>query len=292
MLDPASPPEGDRRGALAVPRRRDAPGDGRTGRRARQGGELPVGGHGRVRRRSRPELLLPRDEHAAAGRASGDRDDHRPRSGRADDPRSPPARSCRSRRRTCRLNGWAIECRINAEDPFRNFLPSIGRLVQVPAARPRFLECVRVDTGVYEGGEISMYYDSMIAKLITHGATRDMAIARMRDALNAFVIRGVSTNISFQAALMQHPRFVSGRMHTGLIAEEYPKGFRCRRRAPRRSGAARVRRRVDPSPLHGARRGHHRSAARPRVQGRQGLDRGPGGVRPTPSTWRACPADT
>ena len=84
---------------------------------------------------------------------------------------------------------------------------------------------VRVDTGVFEGGEISMYYDPMIAKLIVHGATRDQAIARMRDALNAFVIRGVSTNIAFQSALMQNPRFVSGNFNTGLIAEEYPQGF-------------------------------------------------------------------
>jgi propionyl-CoA carboxylase alpha chain len=124
-----------------------------------------------------------------------------------------------------KLNGWAMECRINAEDPFRNFLPSIGRLVKyIPPAEVEGV--VRVDTGVYEGGEISMYYDSMIAKLITHGASRDLAISRMRDALNAFVIRGVSTNIPFQAALMQHPRFVSGRFHTGFIAEEYPTGFR------------------------------------------------------------------
>jgi propionyl-CoA carboxylase alpha chain len=120
--------------------------------------------------------------------------------------------------------GWAIECRINAEDPFRNFLPSIGRLVKyIPP--PEVPGVVRVDTGVYEGGEISMYYDSMIAKLITYGASRDQAIGRMRDALDEFVIRGVSTNIAFQAALMQHPRFVSGRFHTGLIAEEYPQGF-------------------------------------------------------------------
>jgi propionyl-CoA carboxylase alpha chain len=123
-----------------------------------------------------------------------------------------------------KLNGWAIECRINAEDPFRGFLPSVGRLVKyMPAAELPGM--VRVDTGVYEGGEISMYYDSMIAKLVTHGASRDQAIERMRDALNAFVIRGVSTNIPFQAALMQHPRFVSGRFHTGFIAEEYPQGF-------------------------------------------------------------------
>jgi propionyl-CoA carboxylase alpha chain len=123
-----------------------------------------------------------------------------------------------------KLSGWAMECRINAEDPLRNFLPSVGRLVKcIP---PEEVEGqVRVDTGVYEGGEISMYYDSMIAKLITHGATRDQAIARMRDALNAFVIRGVSSNVPFQAALMQHPRFVAGNFTTAFIAEEYPKGF-------------------------------------------------------------------
>ncbi|MBL0289909.1 MAG: acetyl-CoA carboxylase biotin carboxylase subunit [Betaproteobacteria bacterium] len=121
-------------------------------------------------------------------------------------------------------NGWAIECRINAEDPFRNFLPSSGRLVKfIPP--PEVPGQVRVDTGVYEGGEVSMYYDSMIAKLVCHGATRDQAIARMRAALNAFVIRGVASNIAFQAALMQHPRFVSGDFNTGFIAEEFPKGF-------------------------------------------------------------------
>jgi propionyl-CoA carboxylase alpha chain len=122
------------------------------------------------------------------------------------------------------LNGWAMECRINAEDPFRNFLPSIGRLVKYIPPEPQ-AGAVRVDTGVYEGGEISMYYDSMIAKLITHGATRERAIERMREALNAFCIRGVSSNIAFQAALMQHPRFISGSFNTGFIAEEYPTGF-------------------------------------------------------------------
>jgi propionyl-CoA carboxylase alpha chain len=121
-------------------------------------------------------------------------------------------------------DGWAMECRINAEDPLRGFLPSIGRLVryrpptEVPGA-------VRVDTGVYEGGEISMHYDSMIAKLVCHGASREGAIARMRDALNAFVIRGIASNIGFQSALMSHPRFVSGQFTTAFIAEEYPKGF-------------------------------------------------------------------
>ena len=126
------------------------------------------------------------------------------------------------------LKGWAMECRINAEDPFHNFLPSIGRLVKYlpPPEEPAGLATqVRVDTGVYEGGEISMYYDPLIAKLIVHGATREQAIARMRDALNAFVIRGVSSNIAFQAALLQQPRFVSGNFNTGLIAEVYPQGF-------------------------------------------------------------------
>jgi propionyl-CoA carboxylase alpha chain len=127
--------------------------------------------------------------------------------------------------------GWAIECRINAEDPFRGFLPSTGRLVRfVPpattmeAAEPGRLG-VRVDTGVAEGGEIPMYYDSMIAKLIVHGSDRLDAIAKMRDALNGFVIRGISSNIPFQAALLAHPLFVSGDFTTGFIAEHYAKGF-------------------------------------------------------------------
>jgi propionyl-CoA carboxylase alpha chain len=123
-----------------------------------------------------------------------------------------------------RRDGWALECRINAEDPFRGFLPSTGRLVRY--LPPQEVEGgVRVDTGVHEGGEISVYYDSMIAKVITHGASRDQAIARMRDALNAFVIRGISSNIAFQAALLQHPRFVAGDFNTGFIAEEFPRGF-------------------------------------------------------------------
>ena len=84
---------------------------------------------------------------------------------------------------------------------------------------------VRVDTGVYEGGEIPMFYDSMIAKLIVHGRDRNEAIARMREALNGFVIRGISSNIPFQAALLAHPRFVKGDFNTGFIAEHYPKGF-------------------------------------------------------------------
>ena len=135
--------------------------------------------------------------------------------------------------------GWAIECRINAEDPLRNFLPSTGRLVRyqppratLQAAEPMPTDDaaqaggVRVDTGVYEGGEIPMYYDSMIAKLIVHGRDRNDAIERMREALNAFVIRGVASNIVFQSALLAHPKFVAGDFNTGFIAEHYARGFR------------------------------------------------------------------
>jgi len=130
-------------------------------------------------------------------------------------------------------NGWAIECRINAEDPFRNFLPSTGRLVrfQTPVqtmfqSNTQDLLGVRVDTGVQDGGEIPMFYDSMIAKLIVHGADRNDAIAKMREALNGFVIRGISSNIPFQAALLAHPKFVAGDFNTGFIAENYAHGFR------------------------------------------------------------------
>ncbi|MBN9371095.1 MULTISPECIES: acetyl/propionyl/methylcrotonyl-CoA carboxylase subunit alpha [unclassified Hydrogenophaga] len=129
--------------------------------------------------------------------------------------------------------GWAIECRINAEDPFRNFLPSTGRLVRFAAPPQTMWQAdtehrfgVRVDTGVQDGGEIPMYYDSMIAKLIVHGRDRNEAIAKMREALNGFVIRGVQSNIPFQAALLAHPKFVAGDFNTGFIAEHYGQGFR------------------------------------------------------------------
>ena len=132
-----------------------------------------------------------------------------------------------------RRSGWAIECRINAEDPFRQFLPSTGRLVRYlpppttmhAAEPPPAGGGVRVDTGVYEGGEIPVYYDSMIAKLIVHGCDRADAIERMREALNGFVIRGVASNIPFQAALLAHPEFRAGRFDTGFIATHYPQGF-------------------------------------------------------------------
>ena len=122
-----------------------------------------------------------------------------------------------------KLQGWAVEARLYAEDPFRNFLPSTGRLVKYrePEAGPD----VRVDTGVFEGGEISMFYDPMIAKLCTHGNTRDEAIDRMRRALDEFYVRGVSHNVPFLAALMAHPRFRAGKLTTNFIAEEFKGGF-------------------------------------------------------------------
>jgi len=131
-----------------------------------------------------------------------------------------------------KLNGWAIESRIYAEDPFRNFLPSIGRLVKY---RPPVEEegAVRVDTGVYEGGEISMYYDPMIAKLITYGKDRVEATDRMQRALDEFLIKGVQHNIPFLNALMTHQRFIEGRLTTNLIAEEYPDGFNPTDTAPK-----------------------------------------------------------
>ena len=121
------------------------------------------------------------------------------------------------------LKGWAMESRVYAENPLRGFLPSTGRLVRYmpPASAPD----VRVDTGVREGGEISMYYDPMIAKLITRGDTRDDAIRRMRDALDAYYIRGVDSNTAFLSAVFSHPRFVAGRLSTDFIEEEYPNGF-------------------------------------------------------------------
>lgn len=124
------------------------------------------------------------------------------------------------------LKGWAIESRVYAEDPLRNFMPSTGRLV-------RYLEpscneepgAVRVDSGVCEGGEVSMFYDPMIAKLVTYGDSRNKAVERMVEALDNYYIRGVNHNISFLNALMVHPRFVEGRLSTNFITDEFPDGF-------------------------------------------------------------------
>ncbi len=121
------------------------------------------------------------------------------------------------------LNGWAIEARVYAEDPFRNFLPSIGRLVRYRP--PEASETVRVDTGIVEGSEVSMFYDPMIAKLVTWGEDRPQAIERMNDALDAYLIRGLNHNISFLNAVIAHPRFREGRLTTEFIAEEFPEGF-------------------------------------------------------------------
>ena len=130
-----------------------------------------------------------------------------------------------------KLNGWAVEARLYAEDPFRNFLPSTGRLVKYREPEPG--PDVRVDTGVYEGGEISMFYDPMIAKLCTYGKTRNDAIDRMRRALDEFYVRGVSHNVPFLAALMAHPRFVAGKLTTNFIAEEFKGGFTAAHLPPR-----------------------------------------------------------
>jgi propionyl-CoA carboxylase alpha chain len=126
-----------------------------------------------------------------------------------------------------RLNGWAIESRLYAEDPYRNFLPSIGRLSKYrpPAEFATPKAVVRNDTGVFEGGEISMYYDPMIAKLCAWGPDRAAAIETMRSALDAFELEGIGHNLPFLSAVMDHPRFVAGAITTAFIAEEYPDGF-------------------------------------------------------------------
>jgi len=130
-----------------------------------------------------------------------------------------------------KLNGWAIETRIYAEDPYRGFLPSIGRITKYnPPAESAH---VRIDTGIYEGAEISMFYDPMIAKLITTGADRAEAIGHHRKALDSYYLRGITHNIPFLSTLMAHPRFQSGAMTTAFIAEEFPDGFEGNAIAPR-----------------------------------------------------------
>jgi propionyl-CoA carboxylase alpha chain len=127
-----------------------------------------------------------------------------------------------------KLNGWAVETRVYAEDPYRNFLPSIGRLTRYRPPEEVSVGgvTVRNDTGVTEGSEISLYYDPMIAKLVTHAPTRKAAIAAQGEALDAFIIEGIRHNLPFLSALMQHPRWQAGRLSTGFIAEEFPGGFK------------------------------------------------------------------
>ena len=122
------------------------------------------------------------------------------------------------------IDGWAMEARVYAENPFRGFLPSTGRLTDYQP--PRLGEQVRVDSGVYEGAEISMFYDPMIAKLVTHGRDRAEALAALRRALDEYYIRGVETNIPFLAAIVAHPRFAAGDLSTDFIDDAYPDGFR------------------------------------------------------------------
>ncbi|MGL4729214.1 MAG: biotin/lipoyl-containing protein, partial [Bosea sp. (in: a-proteobacteria)] len=126
-----------------------------------------------------------------------------------------------------KLNGWAVESRIYAEDPTRNFLPSTGRLVtyRPPAEGADGTATIRNDTGVTEGGDISIFYDPMIAKLVSHAPTRNEAIEAQARALDAFAIEGIRHNIPFLTTLMRHPRWVEGRLSTGFIAEEFPEGF-------------------------------------------------------------------
>jgi propionyl-CoA carboxylase alpha chain len=126
-----------------------------------------------------------------------------------------------------KINGWAIESRLYAEDPYRGFLPSIGRLTRYrpPVEEATRAYAVRNDTGVFEGGEISMFYDPMIAKLCTWALTRADAIDQMRLALDGFELEGIGHNLPFLAAVMDHPKFISGDMTTAFIAEEFPDGF-------------------------------------------------------------------
>src|SRR5262249_12427140 len=126
-----------------------------------------------------------------------------------------------------KLSGWAVETRVYAEDPARNFLPSIGRLVRYrpPAEGTSGGDTVRNDTGVYEAAEIPLYYDPLIAKLVPRAPTRKEAIAAQADALDAFVIEGFRHNIPFLSALMQHERWQAGRLSTAFLAEEFPNGF-------------------------------------------------------------------
>jgi acetyl/propionyl-CoA carboxylase alpha subunit len=195
-----------------------------------------------------------------------------------------------------KLTGWSIENRVYAEDPYRGFLPSTGRLVryQPPRAdlhqapfgsdegfstsletngeggggqpspfassevekrsRPRTTRSVvRVDDGVFEGGEVSMFYDPMIAKLVTYAGTREEAIDRQVEALDSFVIEGIGHNVDFLSALMQHPRFRAGEITTGFIAEEYPEGFQ----------GAPAGRRADPGPRRHCRLARWKRRARP-----------------------------
>lgn len=122
-----------------------------------------------------------------------------------------------------KFNGWALESRVYAEDPKRSFLPSVGRITRYE--EPSASDNILIDAGVYEGGEVSMFYDPMIAKVCTHAATRNQAVEAMKSALSAYVIEGVTHNISFLHSILSHARFAAGDLSTNFIAQEYPEGF-------------------------------------------------------------------
>ncbi|MGD0865831.1 MAG: acetyl/propionyl/methylcrotonyl-CoA carboxylase subunit alpha [Rhizomicrobium sp.] len=170
------------------------------------------------------------------------------------------------KQRDVKIDGWAVETRIYAEDPYRGFLPSTGRLVRyAPPAEGTHAEItVRNDTGVYEGGEISIYYDPMIAKLCTHAPTRLAAIDAMASALDRFHIEGIANNIAFLSAIMHNARFREGRLSTAFIAEEFPDGFHGRpldetltRRFAAAAVAAKLARTVRASSISGTLNGAH-----------------------------------
>ena len=141
--------------------------------------------------------------------------------------RSASGKKLNIKQKDLKINGWAIESRVYAEDPYRNFLPSIGRLQRFYPPREGELGegTVRMDSGVREGDEISMFYDPMIAKLVTHGPTRDAALDTQAAALDRFHIEGIQDNIPFVAAVMDEPRFRSGDITTAYIPDEFPDGF-------------------------------------------------------------------
>ncbi len=172
-----------------------------------------------------------------------------------------------------KLSGWAVESRVYAEDPFRNFLPSIGRLVKYrpPAESSADGITVRNDTGVQEGGEISIYYDPMIAKLVTHAPSRAAAVEAQSTALDSFYIDGIRHNIPFLSALMNYPRWREGKLSTGFISEEFPKGF-----------AARVPEGEVCAPLGGGRRRDRPCARRTQAADFRPVDRPPGAARAPP----------
>jgi len=166
--------------------------------------------------------------------------------------------------------GWAVEARVYAEDPFRGFLPSIGRLVRYcpPAEGPRGGATVRIDAGVHEGDEVTIHYDPMIAKLTTHAPTRDAAIDALADALDEFTIQGIEHNIAFLTAIMHHKRFREGRVTTSFIAEEFPKGFHslpldmfAKRRFVAAAAAVELARSRRASAISGTLNGAHRAGA-------------------------------